>query len=191
MAEGIKVGYAFCGSFCTLSRSLGVMEELVTKGYDVYPIMSENVFFTDTRFGAAEDFSLKAEAVSGKEVIHTIASAEPLGPALALDALIVAPCTGNTLAKAALGITDTAVTMAIKAHLRADRPTLIALATNDAMSQNLGNIGTMLKRKSVYFVPMIQDSPTKKPHSLVADFSLIPECLELTLKGEQMRPVFK
>ncbi len=190
MADRIKVGYAFCGSFCTLSASLTVMEKLVTAGYDVYPIMSENVYFTDTRFGRAEDFSLKVEKISGKEVIHTIASAEPLGPALPLDALVVAPCTGNTLAKASLGITDTAVTMAIKAHLRADRPTLIALATNDAMSQNLGNIGAMLKRKSVYFVPMKQDSPTKKPHSLVADFSLIPECLELMLRDSQKRPIF-
>ena len=190
MADRIKVGYAFCGSFCTLSDSLSVMERLVTLGYDVYPIMSENVYFTDTRFARAEDFSLKVERISGKEVIHTIASAEPLGPSLVLDALVVAPCTGNTLAKASLGITDTAVTMAAKAHLRQDRPLLIALASNDAMSQNLGNIARLITRRSIYFTPMEQDDPLGKPHSLVADFSRLVQSYRDMREGRQIRKMF-
>ena len=123
-------------------------------------------------------------------MIHTVADAEPLGPSEPLDILIVSPCTGNTLAKVANGITDTAATMAIKAHLRVDRPLLIALASNDAMSQNLSNISTVMQRKSVYFVPMLQDSPVNKPHSLVAEFELMGKCLDLMLKGKQMRPLF-
>ena len=163
---------------------------MVERGYEVVPIMSENAYYTDTRFTLAEEFAHKVEALCGRSVIHTIVDAEPLGPKEMLDALIVAPCTGNTLAKAALGITDTSATMAIKAHLRCDRPLVIALATNDALSQNLTNICTMLKRKAVYFVPLLQDAPKQKPHSLVADFSLIGKTLELALIGEQIRPVF-
>ena len=188
--KGKKIGYVFTGSFCTLARSLSVLRGLVADGYDVLPIMSENAFYIDTRFQKAEEFSNEVEKTTGKKIIHTIVDAEPIGPEIALDALVVAPCTGNTLAKAALGITDTAATMAIKAHLRKDRPMLIALATNDAMSQNLANIGTMLKRKSVAFVPMKQDSPNGKPHSLVAEFERIPECLGALLRSEQIRPLF-
>ena len=185
-----KIGYCFTGSFCTLKKALDAMSELVLAGYDVTPIMSENVYYIDTRFALAEEFSRKVEDISGKKIIHTIVDAEPLGPKEPLDALIVSPCTGNTLAKAALGITDTAATMAIKAHLRADRPTLFALASNDAMSSNLANIGTMLKRKSVYFLPMRQDSPIDKPHSLIADFGRMEEALWRMERGEQIRPLF-
>ena len=184
------IGYAFCGSFCTLKDSLAVLEELSNKGYEIQPIMSEAVYKTDTRFHLAEEFRLEVERLTGRQVIHTVADAEPLGPATPLEALIIAPCTGNTLAKMASGITDTAVTMAAKAHLRCDRPLLIALATNDAMSQNLGNIGKLLNRKSVYFLPMKQDSPKNKPHSLVADFSRLPEAYEAMKRGEQLRPLF-
>ena len=152
--------------------------------------MSENAYYTDTRFHKAEEFSARVEALCHKRIIHTIVDAEPLGPRTPLDALIVAPCTGNTLAKVTRGITDTAATMAIKAHLRADRPLVVALATNDAMSQNLSSIAAALSRKAVYFVPMRQDSPTDKPHSLVAEMELIPRCLEAALKGEQIRPLF-
>lgn len=186
----MKIGYCFTGSFCTLERSFSVLSELVSKGYDVIPIMSENAYYTDTRFQKAEEFSLRVEALCNKGIVHTVAGAEPLGPATPLDMLVVAPCTGNTLAKVAAGITDTAATMAIKAHLRSDRPTLIALATNDAMSQNLSNIGALLNRKSVYFVPMLQDDTEKKPHSLVAEFELIPKAIEAARKGEQLRPIF-
>ena len=186
----MKIGYCFTGSFCTLAKSLESLARLVTSGYEIVPIMSENVYYTDTRFALAEEFSRKVEALTSRAVIHTVVDAEPLGPKEPLDALIVAPCTGNTLAKAALGITDTSATMAIKAHLRSDRPTLLALATNDALSANLANISTMLRRKSVYLVPMVQDDPKRKPHSLVADFSLIPEALEAALRGENLKPLF-
>ena len=125
-----------------------------------------------------------------RPIIHSIADAEPIGPKGYLDLLIIAPCTGNTLAKIANGITDTSVTMATKAHLRCDRPLLIALASNDAMSQNLPNIARLLQRKSVYFVPMKQDDPEHKPHSLIADFSRVGECLEAAILGRQMRPIF-
>ena len=184
------IGYAFCGSFCTLSRSLDEMARLCGAGYEVQPIMSEKVYSLDTRFWRAEDFRRRVFEVCRREIIHTVIDAEPLGPKTPLDALIVAPCTGNTLAKLASGITDSAVTMAVKAHLRCDRPTLIALASNDALSQNLHNIATLMVRKSVYFVPMRQDDPEKKPHSLIAEFALIPESLEAALAGRQLRPIF-
>lgn len=187
----MKIGYCFTGSFCTLARSLKVLERLITEGYEVVPIMSENAYYTDTRFQRAEEFSNRVEELCHGRVIHTVVDAEPLGPETPLDALVVAPCTGNTLAKVARGITDTAATMAIKAHLRADRPLVIALASNDAMSQNLSSIAAVLNRKAVYFVPMLQDSPVGKPHSLVAQLELIPEVLEMAMRGEQMRPIFR
>ena len=187
----MKIGYCFTGSFCTFARSFRVLERLVTDGHSIVPIMSENAFYTDTRFQKAEEFSARVEALCGKRIINTVVDAEPLGPESPLDLLVVAPCTGNTLAKVASGITDTAATMAIKAHLRSDRPLLIALASNDAMSQNLASIAAVLNRKSVYFVPMLQDNPRSKPHSLVADFELIPEALESAIHGTQLRPVFR
>ncbi len=152
--------------------------------------MSENVYFTDTRFTLAEDFSRRVEDLTGNTVIHTIAAAEPIGPRNPLELMIISPCTGNTLAKLSRGITDTAATMAAKAHLRTDRPLIIALATNDAMSQNLESISRLLTRKSVYFVPMKQDDPTGKPHSLVAEFERIEECITFATLGRQMRPLF-
>jgi dipicolinate synthase subunit B len=184
------LGYAFCGSFCTLSKSLETLRELVAAGETVQPIISERAYSTDTRFFLAEEFVRRVEEITGRAVIHTVEDAEPLGPRTPLDALIIAPCTGNTLAKIAHGITDSAVTMAAKAHLRCDRPLLIALATNDGMSQNLGNIGKLLTRKSVYFVPMCQDDPRGKPYSLVADMKRIPEALSAMRKEKQLRPIF-
>ncbi len=186
----MEIGYCFTGSFCTLSRSLSALRELVLRGNSVVPIMSEKVYSTDTRFATAKDFVREVEEITGRSVIHTIVGAEPLGPRCMLDLLVVAPCTGNTLAKVASGITDSSATMAIKAHLRADRPTLFALASNDAMSQNLANLSRLLSRKAVYFVPMRQDDPKGKPHSLVAEFERIPECVELALEGVQPRPLF-
>lgn len=184
------IGYAFCGSFCTIARSLFEMERLISFGYEIQPIMSEAVFTTDTRFGRAEELRARVEELTGKRIIHTVVEAEPLGPKTPLEALVIAPCTGNTLAKIASGITDTAVTMAAKAHLRCDRPTLISLASNDSMSQNLSNIATLLLRKRVFFVPMKQDDPKSKPHSLVAEFSQIPESLSAALLDKQLRPLF-
>ena len=185
------IGYAFCGSYCTLSASLGVLSDLANEGNEILPIMSENVYSTDTRFFAKDDLKRRVRELTGRRIIASITDAEPLGPKEPLSALIIAPCTGNTLAKLATGITDTAVTMAAQAHLRQDRPLLIALASNDAMSQNLGNIGRLLTRKSVYFVPMRQDDPKGKPHSLVADFSLLKESYEAMLEGRQLRPLFR
>ncbi len=184
------IGFAMCGSYCTHARSLVELEGLVRDGYEVLPIVSENVYSTDTRFGMARELENRLLELCGREPIHTVADAEPLGPKIVLDALIICPCTGNTLAKLASGITDTAVTMAAKAHLRGDRPLIIALASNDAMSANLGNIGTLLNRKNVYFVPMRQDDPDKKPHSLVADFSLLRNAFNFAMQGKQYRKLF-
>ena len=184
------IGYALCGSFCTFSDSLTALTELKKRYDDILPIMSFNAYSTDTRFGKSCDWIEKIEELCGKRVIYTITEAEPLGPKIVLDALVIAPCTGNTLAKLANGITDTSVCMAAKAHLRSDRPLVIALASNDAMSANLGNLGTLLSRKNIFFVPMKQDEPVKKPHSLVADFGLLPSTLEAAMHGNQVRKLF-
>ena len=184
------IGYAFCGSFCTHRTSLEILRVLVERGISIQPIMSASVYSTDTRFGSAKTLREEVKRLTGREIIHEIVDAEPLGPAHPLDALVISPCTGNTLAKIAGGITDSSVTMAAKAHLRCDRPLLLALASNDSLSGNLQNIATLLLRKGVFFVPMLQDDPTRKPHSLVADFSLLPECLDAALEGKQKRPFF-
>ncbi|MCD8055559.1 MAG: dipicolinate synthase subunit B [Clostridiales bacterium] len=183
------IGYAMCGSFCTLSESLGVLEGLSSK-YELLPIMSYNASSTDTRFGRAEDFMRRAEEICGRRAVLTIKDAEPLGPKCPLDALIVCPCTGNTLAKISCAVTDTPVTMAVKAHMRNAGTLLIALASNDALAANLSNIGEVLGRKNVYFVPMRQDDVVKKPHSLVADMRLVPDALAAALSGRQLRPLF-
>ena len=184
------LGYAFCGSFCTHGRALTEMERLLAAGYEIRPIMSETVWSTDTKFGTAKDLRERVERLTGNPIIHSIVEAEPLGPRERLEALIISPCTGNTLAKIANGITDTAVCMAAKAHLRSDRPLIICLASNDALSANLCNIATLLSRKYVYFVPMLQDDPEAKPHSLVADFSLLSETLNAAFAGRQYRRLF-
>lgn len=184
------IGYAFCGSFCTFDRSIKVMEKLVKDGHELQPIMSFNAASTDTRFGDHNSFIKRITDICSRPPIVTIKEAEPLGPAVPLDALIIAPCTGNTLAKLAQGITDTPVTMAAKAHLRQSRPLLICAATNDGMSANLKNISCLLEKKAVFFVPLKQDDCLKKPHSLVAEFEMIPQCLDAAMRGEQLRPLF-
>ena len=166
------------------------MKKLTEQGYEILPIMSETVWCTDTRFGTAEDLRHRVEEICGREIVHTVVDAEPLGPSHPLDALLISPCTGNTLAKIANGITDTAVCMAAKAHLRSDRPLVISLASNDALSANLQNIAKLLSRKNVYFVPLNQDDPEKKPHSLVADFSLLYPTLHAAFEGRQFRKLF-
>lgn len=185
------LGYAFCGSFCTHAMALAELKKLVEMGYEVLPIMSETVWQTDTRFGSAKELITQVENLCGRTVVHTVVAAEPLGPKQPLDALLISPCTGNTLAKIANGITDTAVCMAAKAHLRSDRPLVISLASNDALSANLQNIAKLLSRKHVYFVPMNQDDPEKKPHSLVADFSLLYPTLHAATEGRQFRRLFQ
>ena len=183
------IGYAFCGSFCTAMESARQLQRLVECGVDAVPIMSERVYSTKTRFFEPCELINLVKNITGREVVHTVEDAEPFGPKR-LDAMIISPCTGNTLAKIASGISDSAVTMAAKAHLRCDGPLLIALATNDGLSQNLKNIAALMMRKSVYFVPMRQDNPKGKPHSLVADYSRLHDAYFAMLRGEQLRPVF-
>lgn len=185
----LKLGFAMCGSFCTHRDALAVLRDLATD-YDVTPILSDTAAETDTRFGTAVLLTETLTGICGRPPVRTIVEAEKFGPAAPLDLLFVCPCTGNTLAKIAHGITDTPVTMAAKAHLRCDRPLLIALASNDAMAGNFVNIGTLLNRKNIYFVPMKQDDPVSKPHSLVADFKKSRECLAEMRQGRQCRPLF-
>lgn len=185
------VGFAMCGSFCTFSRVVPQIEALCDLGFDVVPIMSSVSYSTDTRFGKAEDFIYRIENKTGKKIIHTIKDAEPIGPKKLLDALIIAPCTGNTLGKMANGITDTSVTLSVKAHLRNERPVIIAVSTNDALGAAAKNIGLLMNCKNIYFVPMKQDDFVNKPNSIVADFEKIPETLELVLQaGKQIEPLF-
>ena len=183
------IGYAFCGSFCTHSESYAVLKEM-SKEFEIVPIFSYNAYNIDTRFGKASALVESVESISQKKIIHSIEEAEPLGPKIALDGMIISPCTGNTLAKLAHGITDTPVTMAAKAHMRCGRPLVIALASNDALAANLENIALLLNRKNVYFVPVIQDDPERKPNSLVADFSLTRETYLEAITGRQLRPIF-
>ena len=185
------IGFAMCGSFCTFSKALLQMQRLVDIGYKVLPVMSQNAYSTDTRFGKATEMVKKAEEITGEKVLHTTVETEPIGPKKMCDLLLVAPCTGNTLAKLNLGITDTSVTMAVKSHLRILRPVLLCVATNDALGASAQNIGRLLNTKNIFFVPMVQDDCIKKPNSLVADFEKIPKCVELALKGEQLRPIFE
>ena len=184
------IGFAMCGSYCTHRMALEQLRLLAEKGFSIQPVLSENVYATDTRFGSASHLINQVEGICGRSVIHSVVDAEPLGPAGPLDALIICPCTGNTLAKMAAGITDSSVTMAAKAHLRGDRPLVIALASNDALSANLKNIATLLTRKCVYFVPLKQDDPQKKPHSLIADFSLLEPTLVSAMEGKQLQKLF-
>lgn len=188
--KNITIGFAMCGSYCTFEKAIVSLRELVSLGYDILPIMSENAFSIDTRFGKAADIVKEIEDITGKKVISTIKDAEPIGPKEMCDVLLIAPCTGNTLAKLTAGITDTSVTMAAKSHLRVLRPVVIALSSNDALGANAKNIGYMMNRKHIYFVPIKQDDHVKKPNSLVADFSLIPQTIENALQGRQTQPVF-
>ncbi len=185
----IKVGFALCGSYCTFSKALEQMKTLKEYGFDIVPIMSENAFSTDTRFGKASDFSAIAEKISGRNVIHSISEAEPIGPKKMLDILIIEPCTGNTAAKLANGISDSAVTLAAKAHLRNGKPVLIGIATNDAFANSAANIGRLLNYRNIYFIPFGQDSSTGKPRSAICDFSLTLNAALAALKGEQLQPI--
>lgn len=184
----MTVGFALCGSYCTFDKVFPAMEALARE-HRVIPIFSENVQKTDTRFGSAGDFYEKAFAITGTEPVCSVADAEPIGPKKLLDALLIAPCTGNTLGKLSCGITDTTVTMAAKAHLRNGRPLIIAVSTNDGLSGSAENMGRLLARKNVYFVPFGQDDPRKKPTSLVADFAQIPQAVEAALQGRQLQPM--
>lgn len=186
---GVKVGFCITGSFCTFSKAFSAMEALRDAGCDILPVMSFSAGTVDTRFGTAQEHIKRAENICGKRVIMSVADAEPIGPKRLTDIMIVAPCTGNTMAKLARSITDTPVTMAVKSHLRGARPVLIACATNDALAGSLKNIGFLMNCRNYYFVPLGQDDPLKKPCSLVADFSLIPQAAGAALENKQLQPV--
>ncbi len=187
--QGINLGLCMCGSFCTFNEVIKEVEALSRKGINIYPIMSYNADSISTRFGAVEDFRDKLYDITGNNIISTIKEAEPIGPQKLLDIMLVAPCTSNTMAKLNNGITDTPVTMACKAHLRNNRPLVIALATNDALGISLKNIGGLMVRKNIYFTPFSQDNPEKKPLSMIADFSKIYETLALAMEGKQIQPI--
>lgn len=185
------VGFAMCGSFCTFNEVIPQIEMLRKLNYDIIPIMSEIAYKTDTRFGKAEEIRNKIELICKHEILHTIPQVEPIGPKKLLDVLVIAPCTGNTAAKLANGITDTSVTMAAKSHLRNGRPVVIAVSTNDGLACAAKNIGILLNYRNITLVPFGQDDFEKKPRSLVADFKLIPSAVESALKGEQLQPIFE
>ncbi|MBQ1283784.1 MAG: dipicolinate synthase subunit B [Clostridia bacterium] len=185
----LKVGYAMCGSFCTLKRAVEEIKVLKEKDFDIYPIMSPITYSTDTRFGKAADFISEVEEICGKKIICTVKDAEPIGPKGLLDVLVISPCTGNTLGKIANGITDSSVSMAAKAHLRNGRPLVLTIATNDALSASAKNIGSLMNTKNVYFVPFGQDDAFKKPTSLISDFSLIYDTVISALDGKQLQPI--
>ena len=183
------IGFAMCGSFCTFDKAVAQMKALAGS-YQILPIMSQNAYSTDTRFGKAEDWVAQVEEISGKEVVHTIVQAEPIGPKGMVDLLTVTPCTGNTLSKIASGITDTPVTMAVKSALRIGIPVVLCCATNDAMAASGPNLLRLLNTKNVYLVPLRQDDPVKKPVSLVAEFSMLPRAIGFAMEGKQLQPVF-
>lgn len=186
----MNVGFALCGSFCTFDKAFAAMEEL-SKLHTLTPIFSQAAYETDTRFGTAEAHIRRATEICGKAPLHTTPEVEPIGPKKLLDVLVIAPCTGNTLAKLARSIADGPVTMAVKSHLRNGRPVLVAVSTNDALAGAAENIGKLLGRKHYYFVPFGQDDPKNKPTSMVADFSILPMALELALEGRQIQPMIK
>ena len=186
----MTLGFAMCGSFCTFAAVFPVMEAL-SREYDLIPIFSRSVCTVSSRFGTPEEFRARAEEICGKPPLDTITQVEPIGPKKLLDALIIAPCTGNTLAKLSHSIADTPVTMAAKSHLRNGRPVLVAVSTNDGLAGAAENIGRLLARKHYYFVPFRQDDPAKKPRSLQADFSLLEETVRAALQGRQLQPILK
>ena len=186
----MTVGFAMTGSFCTYSQVFPVMEALARE-HRVIPIFSLNACSIDSRFGEAAAHLRRAEEICGETPICTVADAEPIGPKKLLDVLVVAPCTGNTLAKLAHSIADTPVTMAVKSHLRNGRPVVIAVSTNDALAGAAENIGKLLGRKHYYFVPFGQDDPEKKPTSMVAHFDAIPETMTEASKGRQLQPLIR
>ncbi len=187
--SNLRIGFAICGSFCTFEKVKEQIRLLCDKGNTVIPIMSYNAYMTDTRFGKACEHITEIEEITGKKIISTLTDAEPIGPKKMLDILVIEPCTGNTLAKLANGITDTPVTLAAKAHLRNNKPLLIAISTNDALSSSAANIGKLLNTKNVYFVPMQQDDSKNKPRSVVADFTRTDDAVTSAINGTQLQPV--
>lgn len=189
--ETMRVVWAMCGSFCTFEKTLGAMEEMVRGGAQVLPLMSFNAAGLDTRFGKAEDWKKRTEAVTGRRPIETLQGAEPLGPQNMADAMIIAPCTGATLAKLAAGISDTPVTLGAKSMLRGAKPLVLAVSTNDGLAASMENLARLINRKNVYLVPFAQDDWLKKPASLQSDYSLIADTLACAMHGRQLQPVLR
>lgn len=187
--ENVKIGFCLTGSFCTFKKTVEQIKELVKQGANIIPIMSYNSFSLDTKFGDAKDFISEIERITGNKIIHTIQGAEPIGPKKMTDIMIIAPCSGNTIAKLANGIVDTPVLMAAKSHLRNENPLVIAVSTNDGLSGSASNIGKLLNRNNYYFVPFKQDNPITKPRSLVFDSTYITRTLENALNREQIQPI--
>lgn len=187
--KGKKIGFVLTGSFCTFNKTIEQMENIKNQEADIVPIMSYNSYELDTKFGKAKDFIDKIENITGKKIIHTIQDAEPIGPKHLTDIMIIAPCSGNTIAKLANGITDSSALMAAKSHLRNNNPLVIAISTNDGLSGSAENIGKLLNRNNYYFVPFRQDNPITKPRSLVFDPNSIVRTLELALDNEQIQPI--
>lgn len=189
--KNMKIGIGMCGSFCTYSKIFSCMEELIENDAKLTPVFSFQSQLINSRFGNAVDLIDKAEKICETPSIKSIETAEPVGPKKMFDVFLIAPCTGNTLAKLALGITDSPVLMAAKSHLRIDRPVVIFVSTNDALSANFKNIGQLMNTKNIYFVPFSQDDCNKKPHSLVSDISQVIPTIEAAMKGNQIQPVIK
>ncbi len=185
------IGFGITGSHCTIPEMFSVLENLKNRGADLYPIISYSVSAANTRFGAGEEWKRRIAHITGRNACDTIAGTEPLGPQKKLDLLLIAPCTGNTMAKLARGITDTPVLMAAKLQFRNNRPVLIAISTNDGLGINAISLGMLMNYKNVYFVPFSQDDPVAKPNSLAAKTELIPAAVEKALKGEQIQPLIR
>ncbi len=186
-----NIGFAITGSFCTFSKTIKQIKKIVSEGANVIPIMSYNSYEKDTRFGKAKDFIKEIEEITNNKIIHTIQEAEPIGPKNMTDIMVVAPATGNTIAKLANSITDTPVTMAVKSHLRNEKPVLIGISTNDALSGSAKNIGILLNNKNYYFIPFGQDNPITKPRSLVFHENMMIKAINDALKNEQIQPIFQ
>lgn len=183
------IGFALCGSFCTLARTIAVMERMVKAGWEITPIVSDNFRTLDTRFGTAEEYLREITTLCGRPPMTTLQDVEPIGPKALFDALVIAPCTGSTLARLSYGLSDTPQTLAAKSQLRVGRPVVLAVSTNDALSGSAENIGRLLNRRGYYFVPMRQDAPQTKPRSMVAVLENIPETVEAALEGRQIQPI--
>lgn len=187
--NGVKIGFVLTGSFCTFKKTIPKIKELINQGAEVIPIMSYNSYNLDTKFGKAEEFINEIKEITGKDIIHTIQDAEPIGPKKMTDIMVVAPCSGNTISKLAVDIIDTPSLMAIKSHLRNNRPLVIASSTNNGLSGNAENIGKLLNRRNYYFVPFSQDNPITKPRSIVFDFDYLIKTIKFALDGEQISPI--
>ncbi len=188
--SGLRIGWALCGSFCTLAKVTAEIAKTVAAGHEVYPVFSAPMCTVNTRFGTAERWRVEISDLCGRSPLTTLTEVEPLGPKDMLDVLVVAPCTGSTLAKLAAGDSSTAVALAVKSHLRRERPVVLAVSTNDALAGSFPAIAALKNRKHYYFVPMRQDAPAEKPNSLVADFSRIGDTVAAALQGKQLQPLF-